>query len=341
MRLVFILALALALASPAWAQAIPPSSAAPAATTVPQNVPAEAGRTKRATVAANSTPKQATDAAPAPPVTLTNEQIKDLIRKSADNDIQNDLKQRDYTYTQRSEAHYLDGQGQVKKVESETDEVMVLYGEQVERKVAKDDKPLSDKDAAKEEKKLQQLIDKRKSESEEKRQKRLAKEAKDREESRQFVTEIADAYNFAFRGREEVDGHNAYVIDCEPRPGYRPHLKDAKYLSKFRARVWIDPAEFQVVKMDAEAIDNVSWGLFLARIQKGAHLVLEQTRVNDEVWLPKHVQISFKGRMALLVGVHMEIDMTYQDYKKFRSSTRILSVSEPSPADSGAPAAAR
>jgi len=271
------------------------------------------------------------DSAGAAEVSLTNEQIKQLIRKSADKDLQNDLKQRDYTYTERSEVRFLDNHGQVKKVESETDDVMVLYGEQVERKVAKDDKPLSERDAAKEEKKIQELIRKRKDENDEQRQKRQAKEAKDREESRKFVQEIADAYNFIFRGREQVDGHNAYVIDCEPHPGYQPHLKDAKYLTKFRGRVWIEPAEFQLVKMNAEAIDTVSWGLFLARIHKGAHITVEQTRVNDEVWLPKHVQVIFDARLALLKSLHMDIDLTYRDYKKFRSSTRILSVGDSSP----------
>jgi hypothetical protein len=269
-----------------------------------------------------------TASASAPEVPLTNEQIKQLIRKSADKDLENDLKQRDYTYTERSEVRFLDNHGQVKKVESETDEVMVLYGEQVERKVAKDDKALSEKDAAKEEKKIQELIRKRKDENDQQRQKRQAKEAKDREESRKWVQEIADAYNFTFRGREEVDGHNAYVIDCEPRPGYQPHLKDAKYLTKFSGRVWIEPAEFQLVKMEAKAIDTVSWGLFLARLHKGARITVEQTRVNDEVWLPKHVQVTFDARFALLMSLHMDIDVTYRDYKKFRSSTRILSVGD-------------
>ena len=265
-----------------------------------------------------------------PAATLTNEQIKDLIRKSADNDIQNDLKQRDYTYLQRSEAHYLDGKGNVKKVEAETDEVLVLYGEQVERKIAKDDKPLSPKGAAKEEKKLQDLIDKRKNESEEKRQKRRARELKEREESRQFVREIAEAYDFALVGTGEVDGHDSYIIDFVPHPGFQPHLKDARFLPKFRGRVWIDRKEFQVVRLNAEAIDTVSWGLFLARLHKGSRVLFEQTRVNDEVWLPKHVQANIDARLGLVVGLHMDLDVTYKDYQKFRSDSRILGYGEPS-----------
>jgi hypothetical protein len=39
----------------------------------------------------------------------------------------------------------------------------------------------------------------------------------------------------------------------------------------------------QWVKLDAECIDNLSWGLFLARLHKGAHILVEQTRVNGEV----------------------------------------------------------
>jgi hypothetical protein len=51
-------------------------------------------------------------------VALSEEQIKDLIRKSSDNDIQNDLKQRDYTYTQRSEVRFLDGHGALQKTDA-------------------------------------------------------------------------------------------------------------------------------------------------------------------------------------------------------------------------------
>ena len=39
----------------------------------------------------------------------------------------------------------LDGKGQVKSTETKTSDVMEIYGEQVQKLVAKDDKPLSDK----------------------------------------------------------------------------------------------------------------------------------------------------------------------------------------------------
>ena len=269
-------------------------------------------------------------AAPQPAI-LSQDQIKALIAKAADNDIQNDLKSLNYTYISRTEQHFLDGQGRLKKTESQTTEIMALYGEQVQRLIAKDDKPLSAKDAAKEEEKIQKLMKERENESESDRNKRLQKEQKDREEERAFVREVADAYNFRFVGIEPLEGRDAYVIDAEPRPDFQPHIKDAKYLPKFRFRAWIDQADQQLVKLDAEAIDTVSWGLFLARIHKGTRFTLEQTRVNDEVWLPRHITAKLDARLALFKSLHMDFDINYKDYKKFRADTKITPLGEVQP----------
>ena len=259
---------------------------------------------------------------------LSEDQIRVLIREAAEKDMENDKKQRDYTYIQREEEHKLDGNGQVKSSESKTYEIMVLYEEQVRKLIAKDDKPISAGDAGKEEEKIQKIIEKRKNESEGDRKKRVEKQDKEREEARQFVKEIADAYHFRSAGDEMLDGRETLVIDADPRPGYEPHMKDAKFLPKFRFRVWVDRAEKQWVKLDIQCIDTVSVGLFLVRVHKGSSIQIEQLRINDEVWLPKHVVLKLDARVALLKGLNMSEDVTYRDYKKFRTDTKILPVGE-------------
>jgi len=266
--------------------------------------------------------------ASASPATLSNDQIKDLIRQVAEKDIENDKRQRDYTYIQRSEEHKLNGKGEVTSTETKTFEVMEIYGESVERLIAKNDKPLPEKDAAKEEEKIQKIVDKRKNESDSDREKRLKKEEKDRQETREFVTEVAEAYNFKLERIENLAGRETYVIDAEPRPGFEAHRKDARILPKFRSRIWIDKAENQWVKVDAECIDTVSFGLFLARIHKGSRILVETSRVNDEVWLPRHVAVHVDVRLALLKNYNLDQDITYKDYKKFHTATRIISVGE-------------
>lgn len=259
---------------------------------------------------------------------LSQEQMQKLFRIVADKDIENDKRLRDYTYIERDEEHKLDGKGQVKSTEAKTYEVMELYGEQVQRLIEKDDKPLDAKEAAKEEEKIQKIIDKRKNELEDARKKRQQKEEKDREEDRQFVHEVADAYNFKLVGTELVGGREAWVIDGEPRPGFVPHMKESKFLSKFRGRVWIDKSDLQLAKMDVECLDTISWGLFLARFHKGSRFMLEQTRVNDEVWLPRQVTAKVDVRLALLKNFNVDVEQTFRDYKKFRATSRILAVED-------------
>jgi hypothetical protein len=263
---------------------------------------------------------------------LSQKQMQDLLRIVADKDLENDKRLRDYTYIERDEEHKLDGKGEVKSTEVKTYDVMELYGEQVQRLIEKDDKPLDQKDAAKEEEKIQKVIDKRKNESEGDRRKREEKEEKNREEDRKFVREVADAYNFTLVGTESLgDGREAWVIEAEPRPGFVPQLKESKYLSKFRGRVWIDKNDLQLAKMDVECLDTITWGLFLARFHKGSRFTLEQTRVNDEVWLPLHVTAKIDVRLALLKNFDVNLEQTYRDYKKFRATGKIVSVGDVKP----------
>ena len=262
---------------------------------------------------------------------LSQEQMQQLFRVVADKDIENDKRLRNYTYIERDEERKVDGKGDVKSVDVTTYEVMELYGEQVQRLIEKDDKPLDAEDSAKEEKKIQKIIDKRKNESEADRKKRAEKDEKDREEGRKFVREIADAYDFKLVGTELVGEREAWVIDGEPRPGFVGHMKESKFLSKLRGRVWIDKDDLQLAKMDVECLDTISWGLFLARIHKGTRIMLEQTRVNDEVWLPLHFTAKIDVRLALLKEYNMNLEQTYRDYKKFRTTAKIVSVGEAKP----------
>jgi len=259
---------------------------------------------------------------------LSQDQMQNLLRVVADKDIENDKRQRDYTYIERQVQNNLDGQGNKKSTEIKTFEVLEIYGEQVQRLISKDDKPLSDKDAAKEEEKVQKVIDKRKNESDDARKKREEKEAKEREDGRKFVHEIADAYDFKLVGTEQVNGREAWVIDGEPRPGFVPHMKESKFLPKFHGRVWIDRDDLQLAKMDVEALDTVSIGLVLARIHKGTRFILEQARVNDEVWLPKQINYKFNARLGLVKGFNIDGEQTYRDYKKFRTSAKIVGMRE-------------
>jgi hypothetical protein len=277
---------------------------------------------------AASTSQAGLDLTPDADGKLSQEQMQKLFRVVADKDIENNRRRRNYTYVERDVQKELNGKGETKSTEVKTFEVLNIYGEQVQRLTEKDDKSLDAKEAAKEEEKIQKIIDKHKNESEDDRRKREEKADKDREEGRKFVRDVADAYNFKLLGTELIGGREAWMIEADPRPGFEPQVKESRFLTKFRGRVWIDKTDLQLSKMEVEAIETVSLGWVLARIHKGTRFMLEQTQVNEEVWLPRHLTFNVDARVALVKGYKLEGEQTFSDYKKFRTSSRIVGMGE-------------
>jgi hypothetical protein len=56
--------------------------------------------------------------------------------------------------------------------------------------------------------------------------------------------------------------------------------------------------------------------------------MLEQTRVNEEVWLPRQVTVKVDVRLALLKNFNVDVEQTFRDYKKFRATTKIFAVED-------------
>ena len=90
---------------------------------------------------------------------LSQEQMREIARVVAENYRANYQRERDYTFVERDVENTVDGGGKTKSTEIKTYDVLDIYGEQVRRLIAKDDKALAPKDAAKEEEKVQKIID--------------------------------------------------------------------------------------------------------------------------------------------------------------------------------------
>jgi hypothetical protein len=251
-----------------------------------------------------------------------------IMERAVANDIVNWQAAKDYTFLQRTQEDALDGNGGVKSSKSETSEIMVLYGEPFERIVAKDDKPLPESEQKKQDEKFEKETRKRENESPEERQKRLQKFEKEREDERAFVHEILDAYNFTLVGNEMLNGRETWVIDGAPREGFEGTRREAKLLPKIKPRFWIDQQDYSWTKLRAEVTDTLSFGWVVARLHKGSVFEMQQVRVNNELWLPQRFDVKLDARVALLKGVNENVHVTYRDYRRFRTDTKI-SIAEP------------
>jgi hypothetical protein len=249
---------------------------------------------------------------------------KEIVRRSVEIDHRTIELARNYTCQQREVLKHLDAHGQVKSTEIKTWDITVLYGELYSRLIQKDDKPLNEKDEKKEQEKLDKFIARHKNESPEEQEKRAAKQKKEREQDRAFLRDVVNAYDFRIVGEEAVDGRPAWVLEATPVKDFHPTQPHADVLPKIKGKLWIDKQEYNWVKAEAEAIDTISFGLFLARVHKGSRFSFEQLRLNNEVWLLRRFYLNASARLLLFKNEGIEQEDIFSNYKKFSSATKIL-----------------
>ena len=262
------------------------------------------------------------------PAILVAQDAREIVRRACELDRKNTEVARNYTYLERDVESDLDRASRPKNQQIRTWDVTLQEGSPYRRLVARNDQPLSAAEQKQEQEKLDKSIELRRKETEEQRQRRIAEWERRRQRQREPLKELPDAFNFQLSGEEALNGGQTFVIDATPKPGYRPKSTATSFFPKVRARLWIDKSDYQWVKVEMESTDTISFAGFLLRLAKGAHLALEQTRVNQEVWLPKKVTLQASARLVLFKGFHKSVDMSFSDYKKFQTDSRIVSAGD-------------
>ena len=249
---------------------------------------------------------------------------REIVRRSVEASEKNWKAARSYTFLQRTEERQLDSGGRVKSKSVKTHDITLLDGSPYLRLVERDDHPLPPQEESKEQDKLQKSIAQRMKETPAERQRRIAEYEKRREHRQELMREVAEAFDFRVAGEDRVDGHDVWILDATPRQGYHPRLSEARILQHVRGKLWIDRQSFYWVKLEADVVDPVSWGLFLVRLDAGAHIRFEQTHVNDEVWLPRRISVTASARLGVFKKLRVEEETTYRNYRKFQTDSRLV-----------------
>jgi hypothetical protein len=211
-----------------------------------------------------------------------------------------------YTYTERDENRRLDAHGQVKSNDVDVTRMILVNGTRFEQLVEHNGQPSSVEDRRKED----QALEKLKHETPEERAWRLRKD----EENRSFLQELLSAFDFQIAGEEIAEGRAAYVLQATPHPGYQAHGKYGKMFSRVEGKLWVDKQDFGWIKVDGQVTQSFSMGLFVARVQRGSHVILEQICVGDGVWVPKRIAVRASARILFLKSLDIEKVLTYSDY---------------------------
>jgi hypothetical protein len=212
-----------------------------------------------------------------------------------------------YTFVERDHDRRLDSQGQLKSEKIDVTRMILVNGARFEQLVERNGQLPS----AEEQKKLDQDFEKLKHETPEERTARLGKE----QENRSVLRDLLEGFDFRLLGEEVLGGRPSYVLQATPHPGYRARGKYGKMFSKVEGKLWIDKSDFGWIKVEAQVTQSFSMGIFVARVQQGSRIVLEQTDVGDAVWVPQRLEVRGSARILFLNSLTVERIFTYSDYR--------------------------
>ena len=212
-----------------------------------------------------------------------------------------------YTYTERDEDRRLNSLGQVKSENVDVTRMIVVNGAHFEQLMQRNGQLPS----AKEQKKSDDDLDKLRHETTDEQTARLRKD----QDNRAFLRDVLEAFDFRLIDEEVIDGRPAYVLQATPHPGYHAHGKYGKMFSRVEGKLWVDKQDFGWIKVDGQVTQSFSMGLFVARVDRGSHIIMEQTSVGDGVWVPKRIEIRATARILFLKSLGIDRILTYSDYR--------------------------
>ena len=213
-----------------------------------------------------------------------------------------------YTYIERDENRRRDLAGRVKSEDVEVSKMILVNGVPFEQLVERNGQPPS----AEQERKQKRELDKLRRETPEQRAERLRKQ---QEENTSIVKEVPKAFDFQVVGEEAVNGRPTYVLQATPHPGYHAQGKYGNMFSKVAGKLWVDKQDLGWIKVDGRVIQPFSMGLFLVRLLRGSHITMEQTRVDDGIWMPERIEVRAAARIFFVKSLVIDRVLTYSEYR--------------------------
>lgn len=232
-----------------------------------------------------------------------------LLRQVADHQRKLDETRENYTWRETVVIRMLDKNGNVKKTESEEDEIFFVNTHEIDRTVKKDGKELSADEQKKEQDRVMKEI--------EKAQKTPPGQSVDK--NTVSVTRILSIMNASSPRRETLDGRSVIAFDFTGDPHAKTHGIAEDASKKMSGTLWVDEQDREVRRLIAHFNDNFHLGFGLFSVGKGSNFTFNQKLVNNELWLPVDAHALVLGRAIGMIGYHADVSVTDDGYQRFHA----------------------
>jgi hypothetical protein len=149
--------------------------------------------------------------------------------------------------------------------------------------------------------------------------KRQREEALARRRAQMVINDVLGTLQFDLARREFRAGRPVIVVAFAAKPDARPTTRQGRIARAFKGNAFVDEASREVIEVEAVAIDDVSFGGFIAKMYEGTRAVVRREEIEPGVWMPTHLRLVGDVR-ALFRKARIEYVIDWFDYRRVRSA---------------------
>lgn len=134
--------------------------------------------------------------------------------------------------------------------------------------------------------------------------------------------DLLNRFQIKVAGKDTVNGRPAWMLDFVPVNKKLPEhsLKD-RFINKAAGRIWVDAADYSLVKADMHLTQSVSVALGLAGAVWKFTYSFERGRTDDGLWFTRQVDWHLEGREVIL---HRTVDYHEQTTDVHKTNSAVL-----------------
>jgi hypothetical protein len=227
--------------------------------------------------------------------------------------------QKDYIYHEVVQQQRSDGK---KGVTHEYD-IFWLDGVQVQKLTRKDGKDPNAEEQRKENERIDKEVAKAKERKAKAATKGVATDSHGNEEI--TVSRFLELGNFTHARRVRLNGRETIAVDYAGNPKAKTRNRMEDVIRDLSGTLWIDEQDRTIARLEGHFANSFKVGAgIVMSIKKGTSFSMDQIKINNEVWLPSHLEGHGGARVLLFVNFDGSILVTNSDYRKFKATSTIL-----------------
>lgn len=134
---------------------------------------------------------------------------------------------------------------------------------------------------------------------------------------RTSMDDVVAMLSFKMARRETVNGREAIAITFTPKPEAEPETREGRIAKAFNGTIWVDEVAREVIKVEATAVDAISFGFgIIARLNEGSTVTLHRQPIDGPLWLPTSIRFAGEGRALLFRKLNLDQRIEWSNYKR-------------------------